>query len=164
MNPVHKGLTLLLFVLAGCATHQRDVSETNASIKISTSLPSELLSKSTKLKVTIINESGYPICIARDTIENPTSYAMNIKLKDKFDRIIELVDLGIIQEPIQGEIIVESNREISVLYNFGERYKFRKFHYDNAKTMKVKVNFNFWRCSDRFWMSISSNWKPIQIK
>ena len=113
------------------------------------------------LVVMIKNRSEKDICIVADTLQNPYSYGMELRLRDARGRAVGYHREGFIPPPQRGVVRVEPSRSVRAQYYLDARFRRIGPRRPFPRGLRAQASFRYGYCDDVWSLQARSTWQPI---
>ncbi|HMG48485.1 MAG TPA: hypothetical protein VK614_13640 [Allosphingosinicella sp.] len=144
---------------AGCATPDAGRAAGRDDLEISLSRGSPTLPI---LEVTITNRSASPICIARDALENPRTYAIAVHLYDATGNAVAYrEERGYVVAPLEGVVRVGLGGVVRARIDLLGTFRFPAGDISLAPGMSAHVEFSYRYCGYDWELGATSTRQPI---
>lgn len=113
------------------------------------------------LMVTITNTSQSDVCVRAELMQNPYSYAMDLRLRDSKDREIKQEKPGFLSPPIMDPVRIAPGHSVSGRYYLDARFKLKLRAKSFLEGMSAKAAFRYDDCDGSQSQRIVSDWQRI---
>jgi hypothetical protein len=113
------------------------------------------------LVVTITNRSDKPVCLPAEVLQNPDSYEMDLRLRDRGRRPVRSHEPGFLIPPIRGSVRLEPGQTARGQYFLDSRFRLRAAGNPFPSGMSAQAAFPYDYCDDTSSLRAASAWQSI---
>jgi hypothetical protein len=150
-------LTILFVAFSSACAHVTDdtISQNRPSLSVSLAMSGE-----SHIGISIINLAAEDVCLPKDYLENPASYGMDISLKLNGKKVKKR-NLGIVQIPLQGDILIKNQSNIYSKYFLSNRFLIDRKNITKNDTLEASVDFKYRLCSSNVLIDFKSGYQKL---
>jgi hypothetical protein len=113
------------------------------------------------LVVTITNRSDKPVCLRAEVLQNPYSYEMNLRLRDRSRRPVRYRESGFVPPPIRGHVRLDPGATGRGEYFLDSRFRLRAAGNPFPSGMSAQAAFPYDYCDGSTSLRAASTWQPL---
>jgi hypothetical protein len=152
-------LFLAALMTVACATV--DVAAPASAADLAISLHREVSGGHPVAVVTITNRSDKPVCLRAEILQNPDSYEMDLRLRDRGRRPVRFHEPGYVLPPIRGNVRLEPGQTARGQYFLDSRFRLRRAGNPFPPGMSAQAAFQYDYCDDTSSLRATSAWQSI---
>jgi hypothetical protein len=153
-------LFLAALMTVACAT--TDVAAPASAADLAISLRRDVSDARPVVVVTITNRSDKPVCLRAEILQNPYSYEMDLRLRDRGRRRVRFHEPGYIPPRIRGNVRLEPGETGRGQYFLDSRFRLRAAGNPFPSGLSARAAFLYDYCDDSAPLRATSAWQPLR--
>ncbi|MEP2987349.1 MAG: hypothetical protein ABJN65_12100 [Parasphingorhabdus sp.] len=154
-------MTLIFLSVSGCTTPTVYNQQYEDLIAVSTERKGSEWDQNLSVETKIWNGSSEQICVEKEIVDNPNSYAVSFSLKRKNGKLVQISESGFIPPPVSGRYVIYPNKSLIFTHSLSGYFMISNKQFKNEGYKKIRTMVPLFQCDNGSSINATSTWQLL---